>query len=101
MIDRVDADRLRDLTLELVEIESPTGDTAAVARRYADVLREIGLEVEVLDEPFPATPVVIGRLRGASPGRRSSSTGTSTPSRSRTIRRASRTAASGGAEAPT
>ena len=37
MIDRVDADRLRDLTLELVEIESPTGDTAAVANRYADV----------------------------------------------------------------
>ena len=68
MTDRVDADRLRDLTLELVEIESPTGDTAAVANRYADVLREIGLDVEVLDEPFAATPVVIGRLRGNEPG---------------------------------
>jgi acetylornithine deacetylase/succinyl-diaminopimelate desuccinylase-like protein len=68
MNDRVDADRLRDLTLELVEIESPTGDTAAVARRYAGILREIGLEVEVLDERFPATPVVIGRLRGKGPG---------------------------------
>ncbi len=68
MIDRVDADRLRDLTLELVEIESPTGDTAAVANRSAAVLREIGLEVEVLDERFPGTPIVVGRLRGADPG---------------------------------
>jgi acetylornithine deacetylase/succinyl-diaminopimelate desuccinylase-like protein len=68
MNDRVDGDRLRDLTLELVEIESPTGDTAAVARRYAGILREVGLEVEVLDERFPATPVVTGRLRGKGPG---------------------------------
>ena len=68
MTERVDADRLRDLTLELVEIESPTGDTAAVARRYAEILRKIGLEVEVLDERFPATPLVIGRLRGGEPG---------------------------------
>jgi acetylornithine deacetylase/succinyl-diaminopimelate desuccinylase-like protein len=68
MTERVDVDRLRDLTLELVEIESPTGDTARVARRYADTLREIGLEVEVLDERFPATPVVVGRLRGGEPG---------------------------------
>jgi acetylornithine deacetylase/succinyl-diaminopimelate desuccinylase-like protein len=62
------ADRLRDLTLELVEIASPTGDTSAVARRYAARLHEIGLEVEVLDERFPATPIVIGRLRGGEPG---------------------------------
>ena len=68
MSEHVDADRLRDLTLELVEIESPTGDTADVARRYAEVLRAIGLDVEVLDERFPATPVVVGRLRGSPPG---------------------------------
>ena len=67
-LELVDSDRLRDLTLELVEIESPTGDTADVARRYAEVLREIGLDVEVLDERFPATPVVVGRLRGGEPG---------------------------------
>ena len=46
----VDSDRLRDLTLELVEVESPTGDTAEVARLYARRLEEIGLEVELLDE---------------------------------------------------
>jgi acetylornithine deacetylase/succinyl-diaminopimelate desuccinylase-like protein len=67
-LEQVDADRLRDLTLELVEIESPTGDTAAVAHRYAERLREVGLEVEVLDEPFRETPIVIGRLRGGEPG---------------------------------
>jgi acetylornithine deacetylase len=64
----VDAGRLRDLTLELVEVESPTGDTAEVARLYASRLEEIGMDVEVQDDVFPATPTVIGRLRGAEPG---------------------------------
>ena len=64
----IDADRLAALTLELVEVESPTGDTEAVARLYAERLREIGLEVEILDERFPATPIVLGRLRGGAPG---------------------------------
>ena len=64
----VDADRLRDLTLELVEVESPTGDTAEVARLYARRLEELGMEVELLDERFPTTPIVIGRLRGDEPG---------------------------------
>ena len=64
----VDADRLRDLTLELVEVESPTGDTAEVARLYGRRLEELGMEVELLDERFPATPIVIGRLRGGEPG---------------------------------
>lgn len=64
----VDADRLRDLTLELVACESPTGDTADVARLYARRLAELGLEVELLDEQFPATPIVVGRLRGGAPG---------------------------------
>ena len=68
MIEHVDADRLRDLTLELVEIESPTGDTAEVAGLFAQRLEEIGMDVEVLDEVFPATPIVIGRLRGGEPG---------------------------------
>jgi acetylornithine deacetylase/succinyl-diaminopimelate desuccinylase-like protein len=66
--DRVDPDRLRDLTLELVAVESPTGDTAAVARLFARRLEEIGMELEVLDDAFPATPIVIGRLRGDRPG---------------------------------
>lgn len=64
----VDAGRLRDLTLELVEVESPTGDTADAAALYARRLAEIGMEVEVLDDVFPDTPTVIGRLRGREPG---------------------------------
>jgi acetylornithine deacetylase/succinyl-diaminopimelate desuccinylase-like protein len=64
----VDGDRLRDLTLELVEVESPTGDTFDVAWLYARRLEEMGMEVEVLEEHFPKTPIVIGRLRGGEPG---------------------------------
>ena len=68
MLEHVEGDRLRDLTFDLVEVESPTGDTAEVARRYGRRLEEYGMEVEVLDEQFPATPIVIGRLRGDRPG---------------------------------
>ena len=64
----VDADRLRDLTFELVEVESPTGDTAEVSRLYGRRLEEIGMDVELLDERFPRTPIVVGRLRGTEPG---------------------------------
>jgi acetylornithine deacetylase len=64
----VDADRLRDLTLELVEVDSPTGDTAEVARLYAKRLEEIGMDVELIDDVFPAAPIVVGRLRGSEPG---------------------------------
>ncbi|HUG64619.1 MAG TPA: M20/M25/M40 family metallo-hydrolase [Gaiellaceae bacterium] len=68
MPDRVDADALAELTLELVEVSSPTGDTTDVARMYGARLAERGLEVEVLDQVFPRTPTVVGRLRGGKPG---------------------------------
>lgn len=68
MREQVDTDRLRDLTLELVEVESPTGDTAEVARLYGRRLEEVGSEVELRDDLFPATPTVIGRLQGGEPG---------------------------------
>ena len=71
MLDQVDADRLRDLTLELVEIESPTGDTAAVARRYGEQLASLGMDVELLDDVFPATPIVSAACAAARRGRRS------------------------------
>jgi len=66
----VDGDRLAALTLELVEVPSPTGDTAAAARLYASWLEEAGLEVALRDEAFPATPTVVGVLRGDRPGPR-------------------------------
>ncbi|HZG35488.1 MAG TPA: M20 family metallopeptidase [Gaiellaceae bacterium] len=64
----VDRDRVAGLALELVEVPSPTGETAAVAHLYARRLEEAGMEVELLGELFPATPIVVGRLRGSSPG---------------------------------
>jgi acetylornithine deacetylase/succinyl-diaminopimelate desuccinylase-like protein len=66
----VDSDRLAALTLELVEVASPTGDTADAARLYAAWLEEAGLEVALRDEAFPATPTVVGVLRGDRPGPR-------------------------------
>jgi len=66
----VDAGRLRDLTLDLVRLESPTGETRAAADLYASRLEELGMEVEVQRDAFPATPIVIGRLRGTRPGPR-------------------------------
>jgi len=66
----VDGDRLAALTLELVEVPSPTGDTADAARLYASWLEEAGLEVAFRDEAFPATPTVVGGLRGERPGPR-------------------------------
>ena len=62
------AERLRDLTLELVQVESPTGDTADVARLYARRLEEIGMDVDLVDDRFPRTPIVVGRLKGDRPG---------------------------------
>ena len=55
---------IAERTLELVEVESPTGDTAAAAALYAAWLREAGFDVEVDDG------VVVGILRGRGPGKR-------------------------------
>ena len=65
----VDADRLRALALELVEVPSPTGDTADAARLYGRRLAELGLDVELLDD-FPETPTVVAVLAGGEPGPR-------------------------------
>jgi acetylornithine deacetylase len=65
-----DPKRLAGLTFELVQVESPTGDTCEVAELYASRLDEIGLEVDVQREAFPSTPTVIGRLHGDRAGPR-------------------------------
>ena len=61
---------LAERTLELVRIESPTGETRAAAELYADWLRAAGMEVDMQRDAFPATPTVVGRLRGSRPGPR-------------------------------
>lgn len=67
VLDRIDSQRLLDLTLELVKIPSPTGHETEIANYYADVLREIGLDVE-MDYEYPNSPTVLGWLRGAEDG---------------------------------
>lgn len=58
---------IADRTLELVEVESPTGDTAAAAALYADWLRESGFDVETDDDGGGGA---VGILRGSRPGKR-------------------------------
>jgi acetylornithine deacetylase len=61
---------LAERTLELVRVESPTGDTAAAAALYAGWLQDAGMEVDVQRDAFPATPTVVGVVRGSRPGPR-------------------------------
>ena len=63
----VDAQRVAELTLDLVRIRSYTGETVAAAEFYADHLSKLGLEVQVLRD-FPRTPQVVARLRGTGRG---------------------------------
>lgn len=64
---RISPERLRDLTLEMVRIPSPTGDSADVTAFYAETVRGLGLPVEVLTD-FPKSPCTIARW-GNEPGR--------------------------------
>jgi acetylornithine deacetylase len=63
----VSAERLRDLTLDLVRIPSPTGQSVQVSEFYAETVRGLGLPVEmVLDYPdSPSTIARYGHLPGA------------------------------------
>jgi acetylornithine deacetylase/succinyl-diaminopimelate desuccinylase-like protein len=66
---RIDPVRLRELTLDLVRIPSPTGDCAAAAEFYAGVLQEAGMDARIgSHQPYPSSPSVIARLTGHSPG---------------------------------
>lgn len=57
---RVSAERLRELTLELVQIPSPTGDAARVTQHYARCVEALGLPVEV-DTTYAGSPSTIAR----------------------------------------
>lgn len=63
----IEGERIAALTYELVDIPSPTGASDAVAERYADVLREIGMDVTI-DRHFPGGPNVVGRWGNAAHG---------------------------------
>lgn len=61
LLAQVDADRLRDLTLDMVRIPSPTGDSIAVTEYYVEAVRALGLPIEVLDD-YPKSPSTVARL---------------------------------------
>lgn len=67
LLKRVSPDRLQDLTLDLVRIPSPTGQTREATTAYADMLRGLGLTVG-LDQTYPDAPSVIARLPGIGGG---------------------------------
>lgn len=64
---KVDADRIMQLTLDMVRIPSPPGRERAVSEFYAAELRRAGLSVE-LDSEFPGSPSVVAWLRGGNDG---------------------------------
>jgi len=65
---RVSAERLRDLTLALVRIPSPTGDARAVTAYYAECVRALGLPIEII-ETYPASPSTVARYERNARGR--------------------------------
>lgn len=67
VLDHVDAQRVGELALSLVRIRSYTGDTLEATEYYVDVLREMGLRVEVFRD-YPRTPCVVARLPGDGTG---------------------------------
>ncbi len=67
LTNKVDPERIKSLTLDLVRIPSPSGQERGAAEAYADYMRRIGLEVE-LDDEYPDSPSVIARVRGTGSG---------------------------------
>lgn len=63
----IDPERIKQLTLDLAAIPSPTGQSRAAAEAYALSLQDVGLDVETSDE-FPDSPNVVARWRGAGGG---------------------------------
>ena len=57
----VSAERLRDLTLALVDIPSPTGDSVKVSEYYAETVKALGLPVEIVRE-YPDSPSTVARF---------------------------------------
>lgn len=67
VLDLINRERLLNLTLNLVEIPSYTGQEKEIAEFYADYLRQLGLEVS-LDYEYSNSPTVAAWLRGTDEG---------------------------------
>lgn len=68
VLDAIDRSYITEMTRDLVNIPSPTGQEAAIAHYYAGRLRELGLEVE-FQEVEPDRSNVIARYRGSGGGK--------------------------------
>ena len=68
IINRINLNRVAEDLWQLVKIPSPTGNERRAALAFAEMLERSGASVEV-DETFPSSPAVIGRLSGNRPGR--------------------------------
>src|SRR5579859_7444186 len=68
VLDRVDAERVANLALDLVKIRSYTGETLEASEFYVETLRLTGLHVDVYAD-FPRTPSIVGRLKGSGGGK--------------------------------
>ena len=64
---RVDKEYLARMTQLLVDIPSPTGSEAEVARAYGEEMRRLGMEVE-LQEVEAGRPNAVGRWKGTGRG---------------------------------
>lgn len=65
---QISPERLRDLTLELVRIPSPTGDAVAVTEYYAQQVNRLGVAVEIVED-YPKSPSTIVRYGALEGGR--------------------------------
>ncbi len=65
---RINPERVAAFALALCRIPSPTGATSVVTEALGEEMRRAGMSVAFW-RGYPATPVVIGRLRGRTPGK--------------------------------
>jgi acetylornithine deacetylase/succinyl-diaminopimelate desuccinylase-like protein len=65
----IDAQRLLETALRLIEIPSPTCDAGRAADRLAELLRANGFEVQRPEANWPQAPAVVTRLESGRPGR--------------------------------
>lgn len=67
--DAIDADRLLDTAIKLIEVPSPTRSAADVSDRLDELLRQDGFSVERPAAGWPDAPAVVSRYESGSPGK--------------------------------
>jgi succinyl-diaminopimelate desuccinylase len=67
LVSSVDPEKLKNMTLDLVRIPSPTGHSDDVSEFYAEYLKKIGLQPEI-EQVIPGAPNVLATVKGYDPG---------------------------------